>query len=193
MTEEMVKLAPGQDLVRPFVFTRVTTERGDFLIQPIYKNPVGVGRGGLARVYGEPVRFSVEGEEVFAHRYLNGLLTKDDAIGLAEKEVSESVRESSAILVMDEAGFYEWWVNVWYGEAGEVEPEAVSPGEESRSVGPVRSFFVNPYLARVWREAQPFEKADEEGEVPFPKDAEVFDQFRERFQNPAPTPPGPGQ
>lgn len=137
-------LPPGETLPRRFLFTRLTLERGDFQLMAIYETLDPESAGPL-KIYAEPVPFAVAGEAAYAHRYPSGLLTIDDAKQLAREAVGRPEARAEAILRRDEKGFLKWWVNV-YGAGADAAVE--------------RAFFVDPYRAVIWREAQPFSEED---------------------------------
>ncbi len=183
----MTPLRPGESLKRRFLFTQLTFDRGKFILMaectPPGRNVTDIppegesptkrskkdkpGDSAPQKIYSAPFEYSVQGDKVAAHRYLNGLLARKDAIELAKGEVDGEVAETDAIRILDEMGFEKYWVNVQYRDKA---------GKES-----TRSFFIDPYLARVWKEAkQPFGKGMASGEMPFPKDSKVYKELREK-------------
>ena len=141
-----VSLAPHASLKRPFVFTALTLERGEFLLTAVYSATQPSPARPAEKAYAKPVHLTVAGAKVFAHRYGDGLLSREDALRLAAGQVKEKVQKSDALLIRDGMGFLKWWVNLWLeGPAGQQT---------------VKSYFVDPYLARVWGEAQPFTESD---------------------------------
>jgi hypothetical protein len=163
--EEAIVL-PHASLKRRFLLTTITFQRGDFALQAVYAGSNGSPNKPALKTYSRPVYFTVEGEQVYVHRYLNGLTTKEDAIKLAKSKVKCDVKESDIIQVTDDYGFLMWWVNLRL--AGTTPPESV------------KSYFIDPYKAKVWKEAKPFTKDDKPKEIQIPKDSKILQKFRER-------------
>jgi hypothetical protein len=167
-TDLMDELAPGVSLERRFLFHALTMDRGDFLILAQYTTPNIKDTRLPIKVESEPVPFAVKGDRVFAHRYLNGLLTRENAVGLCKGALGKDLTagDADAQLVRDEAGFLKWWVNIQV--------------ENDKKESSPRSFFVCPYLAEVVMEAEPFVPKENSSEIPFPETSRVFDEFRQR-------------
>jgi hypothetical protein len=162
--QETQQIEPGDFSQRTFLFTQLTVERGDFVLLAIYE-PVE-----NSKLHAEPFAFSVQGDRVLVHRYLNGLVTRDDAIRLAARKLQLSSENADAMLIQDEMGFLKWHINL---------PASSSDGQ------PVtRSCFVDPYWGRVWREAQPFVRTPESHEIPYPEDSRLFQQLQDQVRNP---------
>ena len=159
-----IALAPGTCLQRTFLFTKLTFERGAFVLQPIYSIPESGTTKPARRTYAKAVAFSVAGAKVFAHRTLDGLLTQDDAIALARREIKTKPKHAEAMLVTDEKGFPKWWVNL----------ELAGPGAKG---GSVKSYFIDPIQAKVWREAKPFTRTPPSEP---PKNSKLMQEFRDR-------------
>ena len=157
--EEQTELAPGQTLKREFILTRLS-EYGGALTAQAHYTPLAPGLP--PKIYSSMVQFEVKGKRLFA-RDPEGLIHKKEAIGLAGTAARGEVRQAQAILITDEMGFLQWWVNV------ELKPA----GSSTRVV----SYFIDPYLGRVRAQANaPFD----------PKMAED-----PRFARPANLPPMP--
>ena len=67
-----------------------------------------------------------------------------------------------ARLILDEKGFYEWWVNAW-------------PKDGQTPL----ACFDNPYLGKVWKNAEPFTEKDNDRQVPFPADSRLIQQIKQ--------------
>jgi hypothetical protein len=181
----MTPLAAGQSLKRRFLFTQLTFERGQFVLMAECTQPGKSitdlplegkskkkrskkntpGDSTPQKIYSAPFTYSVAGDKVAAHRYLNGLLSRKDALALASGEVKGEVIETESIRILDEMGFEKYWVNVRYRDAS---------GQDA-----VRSFFIDPHLARVWKEAQrPFNSKATSGGKPFPNDSKIYKDIR---------------
>ncbi len=163
--QEIQTLVPGDSQQRTFLFTQLSVERGDFVLLATYQPEKN------SKVHAEPFAFSVQGNRVALHRYLNGLVTRDDAIKLAAQKFQVPVENADAMLIQDEMGFLKWHINL-PGTAGDGQPA-------------VRSCFVDPYWGRVWREAQPFVRTPESNEIPYPEDSKLFQQLQDQIRNPA--------
>jgi hypothetical protein len=140
---DQVELAPGERIERRMLFTRVTQYVGPMLGQIHYRPYLFPPPNEPPKVYSEPFSFTVT-EPLLFHRDSAGLIEKPDAIALASAATTGTVIGSEAIMSIDERGFLKWWVNL------AVVPEATS------SIASPRSWFVDPYLGRVWAEAEPF-------------------------------------
>lgn len=155
-------LPAGESISRNFVFTNLTFERGGFALAAVYTrspdNPLRAPRKSYAKAAG----FTVEGKKAFAHRYLSGLLSREDAVALATARAGGKVTGSDTLLITDEAGFAKWWVNL------------------TLEGGAVKSWFIDPVFAQVWKEARPFTAADK-GIDPQPKqDAQILQRLKEQ-------------
>lgn len=155
------------------MFTQLTVERGDFVLLATYQTE------NDSKVQAQPFAFSVQGDRVLLHRYLNGLLTRDDAIQLAARRFQVSAENADAMLIQDEMGFLKWHINL--------------PGTAADGQAITRSCFVDPYWGRVWREAQPFVRTPESNEIPYPEDSKLFQQLQEQVRNPVKKVPQQGQ
>lgn len=155
-------------IYRTFYFTTLSFERGDFLLEAVYSRPPENSSSPAPKTYAKPVLFTVEGQKVFAHRYLGeGLISREDAVGLATAAAKAAGRVSASdtLLITDELGFKNWWVNLKIaGPAGPV----------------VKSYFVNPYIAQVRAEAQPFTAADKGDEAPMAPEKGAIERLKEQ-------------
>lgn len=153
---------PGGQLERSFVFTTLTFNRGDFTILAVYEPARGETDNPL-KIYSTPVPFSVQGEQALVHRYPDGLLAEEDAIELAAAEFGRPVERTEAQLVIDHAGFNQWWITLW-PQAAPAEPAA---------------FLVDPYLARIRMETIPYrEQAGKD--LPFRPDVQRMIELRDK-------------
>lgn len=165
------RIAPNGTVTRPFVFTTLTFERGRFALHATYEQPVPAKTRSQAR------KFTVQGREAFVKRYPDGIVTREEAIELAQAEIPYPVRDARAVMTVDRKGFKAWWINLYLGDPDD--PQGVI------------SYHVNPYLGRVWRETQPFKENLLKDQRPFPKNSRVFDDLREqdKLENRRPTGP----
>ncbi|MFP4379988.1 MAG: hypothetical protein ACLFUS_05740 [Candidatus Sumerlaeia bacterium] len=166
---ELYKAIPAEGLIeRRFLFSTLTMERGNYVLMAQYTMPNPKDLRVPVKEESRPMPFSVKGEKVYAHRYLNGRLTRADAVKLAKSELGDAakVAETDAKTIIDEAGFFVWWVNL----------ELESDSEEPQK----KSYFVCPYMAQVISEAKPFVRKDDSGELPYPKTSRIFEKFRQR-------------
>lgn len=161
-TGEGKGLGAGESLARNFVFTNLTFERGGFVLAAVYARPSDSPLRAPRKSYAKAAAFAVEGQKAFAHRYLSGLLAREDAIALATAKAGGKVQGADTLLITDEAGFAKWWVNL------------------TLEGGAVKSWFIDPVFAQVWKEARPFTAADK-GIDPQPKqDAQILQRLKEQ-------------
>jgi len=165
-TKQRVELAAGAGIPRRFLFTVLTFDRGSFALAAEYVTPDPQNPSLPLKTYSPPAAFKVQGDKVFARRYSNGLLHREDALDLARKQVQGEVLDAKGIWAVDEKGFLKWWVNVQCREADKKEV--------------VRSFLIDPYLVRVEAAPKPFEKKEEDLAPPFPRDSRRIQDLREK-------------
>jgi hypothetical protein len=170
-TKMWTELAPGAGVQRRFLFTVLTFERGSFAVAAEYEVPDPNNASSPVKIYSPPVVFKVEGQKVFARRYLNGLLYREDAYEIAKKKVQGEILDTNGIWASDEKGFLKWWINVRSRGADDKEE--------------IRSFLVDPYLARVENAPKPFEKSEEDLAPPFPRDSKRIQDLREKAREKA--------
>ena len=129
-------LAPGEETKRLFLLTDAALTSGAFALQAIYTTPID--RESVSPMaISPPIAYTVTGERLFT-RGPDGLISRDDAIGLAQRALNRPCAEARAALVQNEAGFLDWYVGLT------IAPEALAEGENP-SVG----FLVNPYLGQA--------------------------------------------
>ena len=165
-TKQWMELAAGAGIPRRFLFTVLTFDRGSFALAAEYLTPDPKDASLPLKTYSPPAAFKVQGNRVFARRYSNGLLHREDALDLARKQVRAEVLDAKGIWAVDEKGFLKWWVNVQCREADNKEM--------------VRSFLIDPYLVRVEDAPKPFEKKEEDLAPPFPRDSKRIQDLREK-------------
>lgn len=144
---QMRTLKPGDFWRRPFVFTLLTKEEGDFRIQATYYPTPRGAVSDLEPITTEGIAFRVSGQR-FIRRDNDGIVLEADAIAVAKRELGRPTVEARAILLMnDKAGFYDWWITL------KIDPEALQEGEN-----PYKAYFVSPYLGTIVRsrEAKPY-------------------------------------
>ena len=172
-TGEVTDMDGQSSVTRHFVFTTLAFERGEYVLQCVYSTPKEGGFDLEQRVYARATTFTVEGAKAVAHRYEDGVLAKEDAIALAAAKAGGQIERSDAMMVWDEMGFKKWWVNLW-----------LKDGKQEETV---KSYFVDPYLARVWKEAAaPFVREEKAAPPGMRNDPRLYQQLRERERR-APT------
>jgi len=128
---------------RKFVFTTLTAVSGNYKIQAFYRSSPVRGEEGRSTVISNACAFQVSGEPIYG-RDGKGILEKEDAIKIARMKCTGTVRATTATLVINEAGFYDWWVLFDLAQrAG------------NRVMTLKKAYLVNPYLAAVRREVNP--------------------------------------
>lgn len=152
----------GDDLWRrTFVLPDATLTSGTFSLQAVYSsNP----SGALDRTYTAATverRFSVTGDTAF-ERDRDGVLLKKAAIRLARERFDMPEAPARARLIVNEAGFLEWFVGL-----------SDSTGKE------VKGALINPYVGTVRQVVDPAKFPDKE-EKPVPR---VFNR-REQLSDP---------
>ena len=157
LTVTELKSHGGQE--RPFVFTTITAESGDYALQALFDSSPLSGTKGRPTVISEPRRFTVSGTALYA-RDGKGVLKKKDAIEIAKRHLGKPVKDATATLVKNEAGFYDWWVTLT------LEEETDEKGQSLQ-----KAYFINPYLGAVRKEAKPYipPKKEERPLVPLKK------------------------
>lgn len=132
-----LQLAPGQTKYHRFVFTLLTKEPGEHLLQAwYYPTPRGMA-SGLAPAISKPISLQVAGPR-FCNRDRDGILVKEHAVILAKRTLGRPVTDAVAYLLPDEYGFLIWWVTLT------IDPNELKPGEE-----PYQAYFICPYRAVV--------------------------------------------
>ena len=145
-------LAPGAMRHRRFVFTLLTREVGQHLLQAWYYPAPKDVPSDLSPAIAKPIALQVEGQR-FCERDRDGILVKEHAIALARRRLGRPVTDAAARLIPDEAGFLLWWVTLT------IDPKDLKPGDE-----PHRAYFVCPYQAVIKdRPARPFVPKKTEG------------------------------
>ncbi|MBN1900779.1 hypothetical protein JW926_05565 [Candidatus Sumerlaeota bacterium] len=150
---EIGELEPYGKLERKFLFCAATGQKGDFSLQASYQLSSLKGKTRYPNVISMAQDFRVDGQALY-ERDKKGILLKDNAIDIAKKRLGKPVRDAWAKLVINEAGFYDWWINLVL--------EEMDPNGNPLN----KAYFVNPYLATVRKEALPFPKPREEQDEP---------------------------
>ncbi len=141
------KLVWEEQLERQFVFTRLADMPGTNVLTVMYDPSLDANTVPQPlKIVAEPVAYMVEGPRA-VQRDSEGVLLKEEAIRLCTEEAGKHVLSSDALLVRNEAGFLDWWVVLELSE-GANSPNLSDPIK--------KSWFVNPYLAGIRAEAQPF-------------------------------------
>jgi len=149
----MTDLPAEKELSRRFLFTTITQQEGTFYLQAIYETPVK-GKRESPMVVSLPLKYEASGDRLF-ERGDDGLIVKEEAIRIVKEYLGRPTVSENAVLISNEAGFYDWWVTLT------VVPDALAKGER-----PQKAYFVNPYLGVVRKEAKPNVKVKPEIEEP---------------------------
>jgi len=141
---------------RDFVLTRLTERQGEYVLTVGYSLSAVVLPGmeppedqgqrkkalqSKAMNWSNPAVYRVAGDPA-CHRDSKGVLLKDDAVDLCLKRFGRSASTVETELIWNEGGFLDWWVCLT------VAPETLGSGEPAK-----HAWFVNPYLARIRKEA----------------------------------------
>ena len=133
---ETITLAPHTSLKRPFIFTNITILPGLQLLQVEYTPSSFEPNSTDTPVFSPFVEYKIAGERLWK-RDPDGILLKEDAIRVAQKEYGKPVKSAEAHLIENEAGFLDWWVTL------EKMPADVTGGISKLA------YFINPYGAFV--------------------------------------------
>lgn len=142
-----LRLEPGSAVSRRFILTDLTRHEGEVAIQATLEAADG------QRAFSPAVRIAVSGERLFT-RDADGLISKADAMRVAETELGGAPGASEAVLIKDKTGSLKWWVNVRPGAATPT-AEADAAAAEGGKLGAL----IDPYVGRVWARARPFDPA----------------------------------
>jgi hypothetical protein len=145
----MVPLKPGQTLKRRFVLTRVTEQEGTHALHVFY-HPAKAAEVLGPKYIAPTIGYHVAGPVLF-HRDAKGILLKKDAAKVAVAKAGGGDAKADAVLVRNEAGLLEWWVNVVRSSGGGREP-----------AGRTSSYLVCAYRGTVRASAKPHESRPEE-------------------------------
>jgi hypothetical protein len=135
------ELPPDSSVMRRFLLTDLSPEPGTYFLQAHYSSPTDARDSGVTAI-STVAQFRVEGEPLFT-RGDDGLISSADAIRIAKEYLGRPVSDETAELILNEAGFFDYWVTLTLA------PETVAPGEKPR-----RSYFINPYMGEVRKEAR---------------------------------------
>jgi hypothetical protein len=150
---EMGELEPYGKMERKFLFCTITGLQGDYSLQASYQLSSLKGKTRRPNIISKAQDFRVQGETIY-QRDKKGILLKENAIEIAKERLGKPVNDAWAKLVINEAGFYDWWINLVLEE-------------KDQGGNPLnKAYFVNPYLATVRKEALPFPKPREEQDEP---------------------------
>jgi hypothetical protein len=136
-------LKAKEAMERKFVFTTLSAMSGNYKIQAFFHSSPDRSEEGRATVISNSCAFQIFGEPLFG-RDGKGILLKEDAIRIAKEKCAATVRATTATLVINEAGFYDWWVLF-----------DVTQKVGNRETTLKKAYLVNPYLAAVRREVNP--------------------------------------
>lgn len=156
---------PQSVYTRDFVFTTLSFNRGGYVLAAVYTQPNESPVRPAKKSYAKATAFTIAGEHPAAHRYKNGLISREDAIALASAAGGGKPQNADTLLIIDEAGFNKWWVNL-----------TLAGGQGAT----VKSYFIDPYFAKVWKEARPFTAEDKGVDPVLPQDAKILQQLREK-------------
>lgn len=150
---EIGELEAFGKMERKFLFCSITGQKGDYSLQASYQLSSLKGKTRYPNVISNAQDFRVEGQALY-ERDKKGILLKDSAIAIAQERLGKPVNDAWAKLVKNEAGFYDWCINLVL--------EEMDQGGNPLN----KAYFVNPYLASVRKEAIPFPKPREEQDEP---------------------------
>jgi len=131
------ELAPDDFWPRKFVFTRAAEPSGTFTLVAAYESDPERALPVCYVASSRAATFVVEGERAM-ERDRNGILLKTEAMRIAREHLGQPVKEIDARLIINEAGFYDWFVLLTLQEK-EVK----------------KALLVNPYLGQVRRAIDP--------------------------------------
>lgn len=171
----VTKLKGLEGMERPFLFTTLTKDDGDYELKAFFHSSPFQGKKGRPTVISEGKKFRVSGRAPY-DRDSKGILAKDDAIRIAREKAGGSVEFTTSTLVINEAGLYDWWVTL------------VLNNKDAKGQPVRKAYFINPYLAAVRKEANPWI------EPPRWKEPEPSVKFKRDMMNDSniqiPAPPG---
>jgi len=136
-------LKAKEAMERKFVFTTLSVVSGNYKIQAFYRSSPDRSKEGRSTVISNSCAFQVFGKPLYG-RDGKGILEKEDAIRIAEEKCGKTVRATTATLVINEAGFYDWWVLL-----------DIAQKVGNRETTLKKAYLVSPYLAAVRREVNP--------------------------------------
>ncbi len=131
-------LAPGESASRTFLFTQLTAAPGDRALQVALSGCES--QGGTVEVmptyYSRLAAYHVSDQVMFQRDPNSGLITREQALALAEEHAAKAGPEpSGAVLVpLGNTGLYEW---------------AIYTGDEKDWLKAGPAFMVNPYSGAV--------------------------------------------
>jgi len=139
----VAKLKGLEGMERPFLFTTLTKGEGDYLLQAFFHSSPFHGKKARPTVISEAKKLSIAGRAPY-ERDAKGILMKEDAIRIAKEKVGDSAEFTTATLIINEAGLYDWWVTLVLNKKD-------AQGQPIR-----KAYFINPYLAAIRKEANPW-------------------------------------
>lgn len=142
---EWTQVEPYDYAERTFVFTKLTETTGVLTLQAIYEGIQKAREDAPPKnvqAISKRISFLVQGEPKFK-RDRDGILLKEEAIRVVQEKVGKPISLISANLIIDEAGFLNWWVT--YSITDE-------QGKEVK-----KAYLVNPYLGSIRRELPPYQ------------------------------------
>lgn len=148
-------LPPGGKVARPFGFTRVTREAGEFALLASFKGAERRGEVIEDTIYAEPVPFRVQGPVLLRRDPADGLILKEQAEELAKKAVpGELIR--AVLARREESGLFAWLM--FFRAKGPDGKETVSAVQVDPYTGRVRPFELDQ--AAAGKEAAPGEQKE---------------------------------
>ncbi len=142
LVAQFESLQPGAGLLEKFAFVNLTRAEGEYVLFVEYESVAARdnGAGEAASDKKEPqkqgvsVEFSVKGPRLWK-RDTNDLLTREEAIRVAQAKYGRPTTGARATLVETESNLLDWWVTL-DRQSGDV-----AAGEGGARVG----FYVSPY------------------------------------------------
>jgi len=129
------QMEPSGSVSRAFVFTRTTTNAGDFALMASFKGLIIDGNYIRDSIYAAPQTYKVKKHVALRRDPGNGLILKEQAVHLAKGEAKGEVKKARAVLMpLGETGLFTWIVMLRVAESGAERSYAVE---------------VNPYLGGV--------------------------------------------
>lgn len=125
---------------RQFVLTDCTPTTGSYSIQAIFNSGGKDSIEGRPKFASAPFDYNVSGHPMY-NRDLKGILLEADAIKIAAKRLDGGYENASSKLVINEAGFFDWWITFTIKKDREEVKKA---------------YLVNPYLCVVRKEVSPY-------------------------------------
>jgi len=149
--------APGESVSRPFVFTRLTENAGEYGFLASIKQVVVDEELLPHSVFSEPVMFRVTDEVAFERDPASGLILERELVRVASEAVVGDVLAVRTLVLEPRSRFRLWVILLQVSGAD---------GEQA-----TKAFLADPYMGRI----QEYRSFGERGELPSPVPAEGTD------------------